>query len=105
MSDGKVDDVVDDIFACGADGMMGEPYTNLESVTQRYPDKILLGNIDNRILSTGDKDAIYAEVERCARFGLDTPGYFFSVSNHIPYNIPVDAVRHYFDACDKYSRR
>jgi hypothetical protein len=105
MSDGNVDDVVDDVFACGADGIMGEPYTNLESVALRYPEKIILGNIDNRILSTRDKDAIYAEVQRCALFGLDTPGYFFSVSNHIPYNIPVDAVRHYFDACDKYGRR
>ncbi|MDF1515939.1 MAG: uroporphyrinogen decarboxylase family protein, partial [Anaerolineae bacterium] len=54
MSDGNVDDVVDDIFACGADGIMGEPYTNLEAVVQRYPEKILLGNADNRILMSGE---------------------------------------------------
>ena len=105
MSDGNVDEVVDDVFACGADGIMGEPYTNLKDIAKRYPDKILLGNIDNRVLASGDKDAIYAEVKRCTNFGLDCPGYFYSVSNHIPYNLPVDAVRHYFDACDIYGRR
>ena len=105
MSDGNVDEVVDDVFACGADGIMGEPYTNLENIALRYPDKIILGNIDNRILATGDRDTIYAEVKRCTSFGLDCPGYFYSVSNHIPYNLPVDAVRHYFDACNKLGRR
>jgi hypothetical protein len=105
MSDGNVDAVVDDIFTCGADGIMGEPYTNLAVVAKRYPDKIILGNINNRILAGGDKHAIYAEVARCAHYGIDCPGYFFSVSNHIPYDIPVDAVRHYFDACAYYGRR
>jgi uroporphyrinogen-III decarboxylase len=105
MSDGNVDDIVDDVFACGADGIMGEPYTKLELVAERYPEKIILGNIDNRILATGDKQVIYDEVQRCTNFGLDCPGYFYSVSNHIPYNLSVDAVRHYFDACEKLGRR
>ena len=105
MSDGNVNQVADDVFACGADGIMGEPHTDLAWIAGRHPDKILLGNIDSRILAGGDKEAIYAEVERCTRFGRDCPGYFYSVTNHIPYTVPVDAVRHYFEACEKLGRR
>ncbi len=106
MSDGRVDEVADDIFACGADGIMGEPYTHLEKIAKKYgKDKIILGNIDNRVLLNGTKEAIYSEVERCTRFGLDRPGYFYSVTNHIPYNIPVDSVRYYFDACKELGQR
>jgi uroporphyrinogen-III decarboxylase len=97
--------VADDVFACGADGIMGEPHTDLASIAGRYPDKILLGNIDSRILAGGDRDAIYAEVERCTRYGRDCPGYFYSVSNHIPYTVPVDAVRTSFEACEILGRR
>jgi hypothetical protein len=106
MSDGRVDEIVEDIFACGADGIMGEPHTDLETIAKKHgKDKILLGNIDNRILLSGSKENIYAEVERCTRFGLDCPGYFYCISNHIPYNVPSDAIRHYFDACDKMGVR
>jgi hypothetical protein len=105
MSDGNVDDVVDDVFACGADGIMGEPYTDLEAIARRYPDKIILGNVDNRVLVHGTREDIYAEVERCTRFGLACPGYFYSVTNHIPYDLPIDAVRYYFEACERLGRR
>lgn len=106
MSDGRVDEIVEDVFACGADGIMGEPHTDLETIAKKHgKDKILLGNIDNRVLLSGSKEDIYAEVERCTRFGLVSPGYFCCVSNHIPYNVPVDAIRHYFDACDKMCAR
>ena len=105
MSDGNLDDVVDDVFACGADGIVAEPYTNLEDVARRYPDKVIVGNADNRVLARGDPNEIYAEVERCTRLGLDCPGYFYSVTNHITYDLPVEAVRCYFEACDKLGRR
>jgi len=106
MSDGRVDEVVDDVFACGADGIMGEPYTDLEAIAKKYGrDKILLGNMDNRVLLHGDKNAIYKEVERCTRFGLNCPGYFYSVTNHIPYNVPSDSIKYYFDVCSKLGLR
>ena len=105
MSDGRVNDVADDIFACGADGLMAEPCTDLEPIALKYPEKILLGNIDNRILKHGTKEDIYADVERCTRIGHDCPGYFYSVTNHTTYDLPVDSVRHYFDACERLGRR
>ena len=105
ISDGRVDDVAEDIFACGADGLMGEPHTNLAEIARKHPDKILLGNVDNRVLMHGTKADIRADVARCTGFGKDLPGYFYSVTNHLTYDLPVNAVRHYFDACQELGRR
>lgn len=98
FSDGNVDAVAEDIFACGADGIYGEPYTDLEGIARRHGrDRILWGNMDNRILMSGDRDAIRKEVDRCVAFGRDCPGYFYGVTNHIPWNVPVESVRYYFE--------
>jgi hypothetical protein len=105
MSDGNLDEVADDIFATGADGLFTETYTDLATIAHRYPEKILVGNIDNRVLAEGRPEEIDAEVERCARFGFCCPGYFFSVSNHISYDLRPDNVQRYFNACERFGRR
>lgn len=105
VCDGNVDQVADDVIACGADGILSEPYTNWSEYARKHPDKILMGDGDNRIIKTGDKDAIYKMVREMADFGRDLPGYFFCVSNHITHDLPPDGVKHYFDAAALYSGR
>ncbi len=105
MSDGNVDQVADDVFACGADGISSEPYTNFPEIAKKHPDKVLAGDGDNRILSTGDRDAIFAMVKNMAEWGKQYPGYFFCIGNHIPWNLPVDAVKAYFEAAAEYGAR
>ncbi|HPP73754.1 MAG TPA: uroporphyrinogen decarboxylase family protein [Armatimonadota bacterium] len=105
VCDGNVDQVADDVIACGADGILSEPYTNWREYARKHPDKILMGDGDNRIIKTGDKDAIYKMVKEMADFGRDLPGYFFCVSNHITYDLPPEGVKHYFDAAELYGRR
>jgi hypothetical protein len=106
LSDGNVDRVADDIFRAGADGIFCEPYSNLERLLEDYGDsKIIVGNIDARILTFGTKKEITREVERCTKSGRDCPGYFYSVSNHIPYNVPVENVVTYFETCKRLGRR
>jgi len=98
-SDGDYTEFIDDLAACGADGFIFEPLTDLEYVVARYgQSKVIIGNVDCRALTFGGRREIYAEVERCARLGRDCPGYFFSVGNHIPYNVPVDNVAIYAEA-------
>jgi uroporphyrinogen-III decarboxylase len=55
----------------------------------------LIGNADTRILLSGRKDRIRAEVERCISVGKNCPGYFMAVSNHIPPNTPVESALYY----------
>ena len=33
------------------------------------------------------------------------PGYFFCVGNHIPWNVPAEAVKHYFEAAEGFGKR
>jgi len=105
ISDGNVDRVADDIFACGADGIMSEPYTDWDAISRKHPDKILAGDGDNRILATCDREAIENMVKRMAEIGRRCAGYFFCIGNHIPWNQPVEGVHMYFEASEKYGWR
>jgi hypothetical protein len=106
ISDGRVNPVAEAVFACGADGLFAEPHTDLEPLVEKYGDsKILMGNVDTRVLSYGDRAAIEAEVKRCVEMGRGAPGYFIGVTNEITYNAPVENVMAYFDFCERYGGR
>ena len=106
LSDGNVDQVVDDVFAAGADGILGEPTTNYEAIAKRYgQSKIIVGNADGRILLLGSREDVYAEVARCTRLGRECPGYFYSTTNNIPWNVPVENVKAFFEACAEMGAR
>jgi len=106
ISDGNLDKVIDDVLAAGADGFLAEPTTDLAHFVRKYKDTaIFVGNIDARILLFGDRADIRKEVERCTSFGKDAPGYFYSVSNHLAWNIPPENVGYYFDCCRELGQR
>ncbi len=95
-SDGNFDLFVDDIVAAGFHGLVFEPLTRLEPIVEKYgKTHVIIGNADTRILLSGPKEAIRAEVERCLRLGRDCPGYFLAVGNHIPPNTPVENALYY----------
>ena len=99
-----VDKVADDIFACGADGIRSEPYTNWPEIARKHPGKVLTGQGDNRILSTTDRQAIERMVKDMVALGRSHPGYIMSIGNLIPWNLDPGAVRMYFDAGEKFNR-
>jgi len=95
-SDGTFTQYVDDIAAAGAEGFIFEPTTDLEYVVRRYgKTHVIMGNADTRVLTFGTKEEVRAEVKRCLDLGRACPGYFFSVGNHIPPNVPIENA----DAC------
>lgn len=106
ISDGKIDEVIDDVLHCGADGFFAESYTDLEALSRKYgQSKVMFGNIDGRILEAGTKEDIRREVERCTRFGKDCPGYFYCVANHLTHTIPPENIFYYFAICEELGRR
>ena len=106
ISDGKLDAVIGDVLACGADGFFAECHTDLEALSRRYgKDKVLVGNIDGRIIEQGGREDIRREVERCVRFGKDCPGYFFCVGNHLTHTIPPENIRFYFEVAQELGQR
>ena len=105
ICDGDVTRVADDIFACGADGIRSEPFTDWEAIARKHPDKVLVGDGDNRIVQTADRAAIFSMVERMTELGKRCPGYFYDCGNHLPWNVPAKGIKHYFDASDHFGRR
>ncbi|HHW49352.1 MAG TPA: hypothetical protein GXX14_12165 [Clostridiaceae bacterium] len=103
--DGCIDAYVDDIMACGADGFITEPYTDFKRIAARYKDCILAGEGDNRILMNNNPDEIKDMVLRMADTAKMSGGYFMCIGNHIPWNVPPEAVKRYLDYSDRYAYR
>jgi hypothetical protein len=95
-SDGDFTEFIDDIADAGVHGFVFEPMTDLEYVVERYGQThVIVGNADTRVLLSGTKGQIRAEVERCMSLGRDCPGFFMAVGNHIPANTPVENAIYY----------
>ena len=97
MVDGCVDAFVDDVMACGARGIISEPYTNYKSIARRYKDCFIAGEGDNRVLMRNRPAEIRAMVESMVETARMSGGYMMCVGNHIPFNVPGDAIKRYFD--------
>ena len=105
-SDGTYTMFIDDVAACGFDGFVLEPTTDMAYIAEKYgKTHSFIGNADTRILLTGTKEDIENEVKRCMDIGKKCPGYIMAVGNHIPSNTPVDNALWYNECYEKLSRR
>ncbi len=103
VSDGAYGPLVSDLVAAGADGFYMEALVNLENMATRYPDKILVGNTDPRIITFGNPAEVEAEVGRCFRQAGHLPGYIFHPSGDLPHNIPMENLDALIGAYRKYA--
>ncbi len=95
-SDGNYTEFIDDIADCGITGFILEPTTDMEYIAENYGQThVFIGNADTRILLSGSKKEIRAEVERCMDIGKNCPGFIMAVGNHIPANTPVENAMYY----------
>lgn len=95
-SDGNYTEFLDDVVAAGVHCVVMEPTTDMEYFAQRYGrTHAFVGNADTRILLSGSRDDIRAEVQRCMDIGKPCPGFFMAVGNHIPANTPVENAMYY----------
>lgn len=99
MADGNMDQYADDIFACGARGIITEPYTDFKAIARKHENCMLAGEGDNRVLHRNDPDEIAAMVKQMQETAEMTNGYFMSVGNHIPWNTTPQGVKRYLDLC------
>jgi len=103
--DGCADAYADDIFACGARGIVSEPYTNYKKLAAKYKDCVLSGEGDNRVLNRNDPGEIRRMVESMVETGKMTRGYIMSVGNHLPWNINPEGVKRYLDLTEQLGYR
>ncbi len=105
-SDGNYTRFVDDLAAAGVHGFAMEPMTDIAYIVEKYGQThVIIGNADTRILLSGTKAEIRAEVERCLSLGRKCPGYILSVGNHIPANTPVENALYYNAVYEELSNR
>jgi len=105
MADGCMDAYVDDVMACGARGIISEPYTNYKRIAKKYKDCFLAGEGDNRILMRNDPKEIRAMVESMVETAYMTGGYMMCIGNHIPWNVPPEAIKVYLDLSAELAHR
>ena len=97
MVDGCVDAFVDDVMACGARGIISEPFTNYKAIAQRYENCFIAGEGDIRVLMRNNAQEIRAMVESMVETGGMSGGYMMCIGNHIPFDVPPEAVKQYLD--------
>jgi hypothetical protein len=105
MSDGCMDAYADDVIACGARGIISEPYTDYKAIARRHEDCFLAGEGDNRVLSRNDAGEIEAMVRRMVETASLTGGYMMCIGNHIPWNVSPQGIKRYLDLSAELARR
>lgn len=105
MVDGCIDAFVDDVFACGARGIISEPFTNYKAIASRYKDCFIAGEGDNRVLMRNNPDEIRSMVESMVETARMSGGYMMCIGNHIPFNVSPEAIKLYFDLSTELGHR
>ncbi|MCL2361471.1 MAG: uroporphyrinogen decarboxylase family protein [Defluviitaleaceae bacterium] len=104
--DGDFTAFIDDVAACGVNGFVMEPLTDMAYIAEKYgKTHAFIGNADTNVLLRGSKADIEAEVKRCMDIGKKHPGFIMAVGNHIPANTPVDNALYYDEIYRKLARR
>ncbi len=105
MVDGCVDAFVDDIMACGARGIISEPFTNYKAIARKYENCFIAGEGDIRILNRNKPDEIRKMVKSMVETGRMSGGYMMCIGNHIPFNTPPESVKLYLDLSNELAWR
>jgi len=107
MADGCMDAYVDDVIACGARGIISEPYTDYKAIARRHSGKelFLAGEGDNRILTRNEPHEIEAMVRSMVQTARMTGGYVMCIGNHIPWNVSPEGIKRYLDLSAELATR
>jgi hypothetical protein len=103
-SDGDITEFVDDIFAAGAEGLNFEHLVDLESLVERYPDKILIGNLNSATIARGPREAIEREATRCMEIGSRARRFVVNVGGGLTHDMPVEHLEHYLSLRRRLAR-
>ena len=105
MSDGNMTEYADDVMACGARGIISEPYTDYKSIARRHDNPFLAGEGDNRVLTRNDPGEIRRMVESMVETAKMTGGYMMCIGNHIPWNVHPEGIKWYLDLSAELAHR
>jgi len=98
-SDGKYDMFMGDIAACGTDGFIFEPVSDLDALAERFGQThCLVGSkVDCRTMAFGTWEQVKAEMDATFAVARNCRGYIWAVGNHIPANVSDEMCLRYID--------
>lgn len=95
-SDGNLNLLLDQIHTTGIDGYQSvDPQGNMDirAVREKFPDWILMGNVNCGLLQFTDEEKIRESVRYCMEHGGVGKRYIFSTSNCIYDGMPAESYR------------
>ena len=78
--------------------MLESPATSLEAILEHFGDRIVIGGVDTKILTFGDRPIIRKHVLDTAALTRDVRGFCLSSCGGLHGNIPLANLEAYFDA-------
>ena len=84
---------------------IGEPFTDYKAIARRYENCFIAGEGDNRVLMRNDPKEIRDMVESVVETGKMSGGYMMCIGNHIPFNVPPEAIKRYLDLSVELAHR
>ena len=81
-----------------------EYLVDLGSLVERYPDKILIGNLNSSTLARGPREAITREVRACMEVGARARRFVVNVGGGLTHDIPVEHLEHYLSLRKELAR-
>jgi len=103
-SDGDCSAFVDDIFGAGASGLNFEYLVDLQRLVEKWPDKILIGNINSATVAHGTREQIEAEVTRCMEIGVKSPRFVVNIGGGITHDIAPQNLEIYLNIRKRLAR-
>ena len=88
-----------------SNGVISEPYTDYKAIARRHEHPFLAGEGDNRVLVRNDPAEIEAMVRRMVDTAGLSGGYMMCIGNHIPWNVPAQAIQRYIECSRRLARR
>ncbi len=95
-SDGDIDLLLDEMYKTGIDGFHSiDPQggMDIKKVREKYPDLILMGNVNCAMLQETEEDKIRESVKYCMEHGGVGTRYIFSTSNCIYPGMPPESYK------------
>jgi len=95
-SDGNLNVILDQIHATGVDGYQSvdpQGQMDIRAVREKYPDWILMGNVNCAMLQEVNEQSIRESVRYCMKHGGMGSRYIFSTSNCIYPGMPPESYR------------
>ena len=103
-SDGDLNELLDQIYSTGVDGYQSvDPQGNMDIklVREKFPDWILMGNVNCSMLQDVNEQEIRQSVKYCMDYGGVGKRYIFSTSNTIFKGMPPESYSIMLDAYQK----